>query len=273
MRPRHRSIVIAVAAVVVLVAALGAFVAFGRGAWVPLLMRVTGPRTVADVVAKYGPAARARLEPHFDKAGVTWPPREIAFLVLKQERRMAVWARKGESWRFIRNYPILAASGHAGPKLREGDLQVPEGVYRIEHLNPNSSYHLSMKVSYPNAFDRRMAARDGRTRLGGDIFIHGRAVSIGCVALGDPAIEELFTLVAQTGHARVRVIVAPNDLRVAGPVFHDAPPRWIRELYAAVAAALADFPVWMESDNAVDVRGMRKLPKAFPSNRDALPLR
>ena len=226
--------------------------------WYPLLLRITGPRTVADVVAKYGPAARARLMPHFRKAGVQWPPREIAFLVLKQERRMAVWARSGGSWKYIRSYPILAASGHAGPKLREGDLQVPEGVYRIEHLNPNSSYHLSMKVSYPNAFDRRMAQRDGRARLGGDIFIHGRAVSIGCVALGDPAIEELFTLVAQTGHPKVRVILAPNDLRVAQPLFHESSPRWVRDLYRTVAAALADFPVWMESDNAVDVRGDRK---------------
>jgi L,D-transpeptidase-like protein len=258
VRSRHRSVVIVIA----VLAALVAFVAFGRGIWHPLLLQITQPRTVADVVAKYGPAARARLLPHFQKAGVTWPPREIAFLVLKQERRMAVWARNGASWKYIRSYPILAASGHAGPKLQQGDLQVPEGVYRVEHLNPNSSYHLSMKVGYPNAFDRRMAARDGRRRLGGDIFIHGRNVSIGCVALGDPAIEELFTLVAETGHAKVKVILAPNDLRVAGPVFHDSPPRWIRELYATVAAALAEFPVWMESDTALDVRGERKL-KAF----------
>jgi hypothetical protein len=263
VRPRHRSVVIVIALVVISVAAFGAFVAFGRGAWYPLLPRVTGPRTVADVVAKYGPAARARLKPHFDKAGVTWPPREIAFIVLKQERRMAVWARSGavssSTWKFIRNYPILAASGHAGPKLRQGDLQVPEGVYRIEHLNPMSSYHLSMKVGYPNAFDRRMAARDRRTRLGGDIFIHGRNVSIGCVALGDPAIEELFTLVAQTGHSKVKVILAPNDLRVAGPVFHGTPPSWIRDLYSTVGAALREFPVWMESDGAIDVRGADKM--------------
>ena len=229
-----------------MIAALTAFVAFGRGVWYPLLLQVMGTRTVADVVAKYGPAARARLQPHFSKAGVKWPPREIAFIVLKKERRVAVWARSGTSWRFIRNYPILAASGHAGPKLRQGDLQVPEGVYRIEHLNPMSSYHLSMKVSYPNAFDKRMATRDGRTRLGGDIFIHGKDVSIGCVALGDRAIEELFTLVAETGHAKVKVIIAPNDLRVAGPLFHVSPPRWIRELYTIVAAALVEFPVWME---------------------------
>ena len=258
MNRRHRYAVIAF---VILAVAGGAFVAFGRGLWYPLLLRITGPRTVADVVAKYGPAARARLAPHFRRAGASYPPKEIAILVLKRERRVAVWVR-GDRWRFLRNYPILAASGHAGPKLREGDQQVPEGVYRIAHLNPNSSYHLSMKVSYPNAFDLRMARRDGRTRLGGDIFIHGKAVSIGCVALGDRAIEELFTMVAETGHGKVRVIIAPNDLRVAGPVFHETAPPWLRELYRTVAAALAAFPVWLESDGAVDVTGGR--PKARP---------
>ncbi|HEX7830847.1 MAG TPA: L,D-transpeptidase family protein [Thermoanaerobaculia bacterium] len=185
-------------------------------------------------------------------------------LVFKHEKRFALWARNDAgAWRFIRNYPILAASGVAGPKLREGDSQVPEGVYRIEHLNPNSSYHLSMKVNYPNAFDRRMAKSDGRTRLGGDIFIHGKNVSVGCVALGDRAIEELFTLVAETGHARVRVIIAPHDVRGRGAAVPRGAPSWTAELYRTVAAALVEFPVWAESDSAIDVRGMTKGPKTF----------
>jgi len=240
----------------------GLLAAYGRGLWAPLLMRLGGPRSVADVIAKVGPAARGRLVPHFRKAGVAWPPQEIAMLVFKEERRVALWARSGASWTFIRNYPILAASGHAGPKLREGDYQVPEGVYRIAHLNPNSSYHLSMKVNYPNDFDRRMAVRDGRQRLGGDIFIHGKDVSIGCVALGDLAIEELFTLVGETGHSRVRVIIAPNDLRVGGAILHDDAPTWVIQLYRTVAAALTPFPAWMESSSSIDVRGMRKGPMA-----------
>ena len=260
MLRRHRYAVIAI---VLILAAGGAFYAFGRGVWYPLFLRITGTRTVADVVAKYGPAARSRLAPHFQRAQVAYPPKEIAILVLKQERRVAVWVRGNGEWRFLRNYPILSASGHAGPKLREGDYQVPEGVYRLEHLNPNSSYHLSMKVSYPNAFDLRMARRDGRTRLGGDIFIHGKNVSIGCVALGDPAIEELFTMVAQTGPQKVKVVIAPNDLRVAGPVLHESAPLWVRDLYRTVSAALAAFPVWMESDSAMDVRGMTKVQKSF----------
>lgn len=244
--------------------ACGAFLAFGRGLWYPLLLRITGPRTVADVLAKYGPDARARLRPHFTKAGVAYPPKDIGLLVFKREKRFALWARDTRgAWRFIREYPILAASGHAGPKLRQGDLQVPEGVYRIEHLNPNSSYHLSMKIGYPNTFDRAMAKSDGRTNLGGDIFIHGKDVSIGCVALGDRAIEEIFTLVAETGPSRVKVIIAPNDLRTAGAVVHPQAPLWAGRLYRTIAAALGDFPVWLESNSAIDVRGMTKVPKAF----------
>ena len=243
----------------------GAFHLYGRGLWYPLLLRVTGPRSVADVVARYGPEARRRMAPHFERAGVAYPPEQIALLVFKRENRLAVWARTPADapWRFVRHYPILAASGHAGPKLREGDSQVPEGVYRIEHLNPMSSYHLSMKVDYPNAFDRRMAARDGRTRLGGDIFIHGKSVSIGCVAIGDRAIEELFTLVAQTGHQRVKVIIAPNDLRAGGAILHDEAPPWAGQLYRTLAAALTAFPLSLESDSATDVRGMPKAAKAF----------
>ena len=232
--------------IVVLIAVAGA------GAY--MLLRVARPRTVADAVAKYGAAARARIKPDFARAGVAYPPKRIALLVFKREGRVSLWA----DGHFIRAYPILAASGHAGPKLRQGDYQVPEGVYRIEWLNPNSSYHLSMKVNYPNAFDRQMAQRDRRTNLGGDIFIHGKNVSIGCVALGDPAIEELFTLVADTGHQRVRVIIAPNDLRTGGAIIHESAPRWVGQLYRSVAAALTEFPVWMESNAAIDVRGMSK---------------
>src|SRR5436190_607476 len=90
---------------------------------------------------------------------------------------IAASVERAGAWRFVREYPVMAASGGRGPKLREGDGQVPEGMYTIDWLNPNSSYHLSMHVDYPNAFDRAHAADDGRTALGGAIMIHGRDVS------------------------------------------------------------------------------------------------
>lgn len=254
---------LALVAALVVVAGSYLFIAHGRGIWVPLWLRVVGERSVADVLARYGSAARARMKPYFDRARIPYPPQRVSVLVFKRERRMAVWASYGNRWRFIRDYPILAASGHAGPKLREGDRQVPEGLYRVAGLNPNSSYHLSILVDYPNAFDRQMAQREKRTRLGGDIFIHGKSASIGCVAIGDVAIEDVFTLVAETGPRNVGLTFAPNDLRAAGAPLPDDAPLWVAQLYRTIAAALAEFPLWMESNSAMDIHGMRKEPKVL----------
>jgi hypothetical protein len=224
-----------------------------------VLTYVRRQRTVADAVALYGPAARTRLQPYFKKAHVLYPPRRLAFLVFKKERRLAVWARDDKSgWRFIRDYAVLAASGRSGPKLRQGDYQVPEGIYGIALLNPASSYHLSMLVDYPNAFDRAQAQRDHRTNLGGDIFIHGKNLSIGCVAIGDTAIEELFTLAADTGIARIKAILAPNDLRIAGPPVEQSTPLWVLRLWQSIAAALHEFPIELESNTALGVWGRSK---------------
>src|SRR5262249_53611248 len=219
--------------------------------------------TTAEALRVYGANARLRLAPHFRRAGVAYPPKRIALLAFKKEMRLALWAGDATSWHFIRSYPILAASGHSGPKLRQGDYQVPEGLYRIEWLNPASSYHLSMKVSYQNDFDRKQAAHARRTNLGGDIFIHGKNVSIGCIALGDPAIEELFPLAADTGPQRIRVIIAPNDLRVDGAAMREDAPLWIAQLYRAIAVALAEVPVWLESNSTMDIRGMPKSKAVF----------
>lgn len=233
-----------IAGVAVAVGAAAAFWRYGRGVWYPACRSVAGKRSVDDILRIYGPAAEARLKPHFEKACVEYPPPRIALLAFKEEKRLELWAGKGRGWALIRSYPILAASGTTGPKLRRGDRQVPEGIYRIEHLNPNSSYHLSMKLDYPNAFDRARAKEDGRTDLGGDIFLHGNAVSIGCIALGDPAIEELFVLAARVGIGRVTVISAPCDLRKPGStVDTSALASWVPRLHQAIARALREFPM------------------------------
>jgi hypothetical protein len=199
-------------------------------------------RTVSDVLATIGPAAEKRLRSRFAAAGVPYPPTRAWLLAFKAEKRIEVWAAGGGPARKVAALPLLGESGTLGPKLREGDYQIPEGIYRVTWLHPNSQYHLSMKLDYPNAFDREQAAREGRTNLGGEIFIHGSDVSIGCLAVGDPAIEELFVLAARIGIADVTTIVAPWDLR------HKAPPRlgarqppWVPHLYADLKRALAPF--------------------------------
>lgn len=200
-------------------------------------LNFSGSRTVEDVVRIYGPEAIERLAPAFKRAGVDYPPRELTLLGLKAERRLEVWApdRKGIQ-RLVRSYDIQAASGMRGPKLREGDRQVPEGVYKLVMLNPNSDYHLSMKINYPNSFDRFQASMDGRTRLGGDIFIHGKAVSAGCLAMGDVPIEELFVLVSHVGKENVKVVIAPHDSRQRplSPA-SEGMPEWVPELYQTIA--------------------------------------
>ena len=199
-------------------------------------------KSVADRLAEFGASARARMKPDFNKAVVGYPPPRIALVVLKEERRMEVYASTSNRMQFIRSYPVLAASGVLGPKLREGDRQVPEGIYAIESLNPNSAYHVSLRLNYPNEFDRAQARRDGRTALGGDIMIHGKSVSIGCVAIGDQAAEDVFTLAADTGLANVTVVCSPFDLRTRIAPGGTGSPAWTSDLYARIKSELALLP-------------------------------
>lgn len=214
------------------------------GSWLLRFFEPAPPKkreTLAGRLKAFGPAVEARLRPAFDRAGVAWPPARVVLAAFKEEKRLELYAADAQGVpRHIRTYPILAASGGPGPKLREGDRQVPEGCYRIEYLNPNSRFHLSMKLDYPNAFDRRHAAAEGRTEPGGDIMIHGKAVSIGCLAMGDPAAEELFVLAARSGIENVEVIIAPVDFRLRSlpqEILVSLPP-WTGELHADVRRAL-----------------------------------
>src|SRR5687767_309615 len=138
-----------------------------------------------SVLANIGPRWRPMLQKRAAAVGVAYPPPALTLVGYKHERVLEVWARRGDGWALYRSYPVLAASGGPGPKLREGDRQVPEGVYRLTHLNPASSYHLSIRIDYPNEADRARAAEEGRSNVGGDIYVHGKAVSIGCLAIGD----------------------------------------------------------------------------------------
>lgn len=206
----------------------------------PDLLGLRGQHTVDDIVQTYGDYIAGNLSYYFKQAKVSYPPKEITLVALKQEKKMELWARDSGEFRFIRHYRIMAASGEAGPKLRQGDRQVPEGIYRITRLNPNSNYYLSMKINYPNAFDLSHARQAGRTNLGTDIYIHGSSFSSGCLAMGDLSIEELFVLTAQVGIKNVKVVIAPHDSRVM-PLAVDAEklPDWTPELYSAITREIA----------------------------------
>jgi hypothetical protein len=203
-------------------------------------MTGSGGFTVADRLTAYGSDARLRMEPAFEHAGVAYPPAAVRLVALKRERVIHVFAGPGPNrLTFISSYPILAASGGPGPKTREGDRQVPEGVYRVESLNPNSLYHLALRVGYPSAEDIEAARAEGRDpkTLGDDIMIHGSSVSIGCLAMGDTAIEELFVLAADVGASNVDVIIAPSDPRNGEWTDERA---WVQARYSAVRRRVGD---------------------------------
>ena len=198
-------------------------------------------RSVEDRLAEFGAAAQARLATYLAAAGVPWPPNGATLVALKDARRLELYARGDDgASRFVRAWDILAASGGPGPKLREGDRQVPEGIYAVRGLNPNSAYHVSLRLDYPNVEDRAQAERDGRSDLGGDIMIHGREVSVGCLAMGDQAAEELFLLAARCGPTNLRVLIAPTDLRQHPPPATDQ--AWVAARYAMLAAELRRLP-------------------------------
>lgn len=194
-------------------------------------------------LTEISPGASERLRQKFGAAVAGWPPSNIALVAIKDEKALDLYARPaGGKWKFIYRYPVLAESGVSGPKLRQGDKQVPEGIYGISLLNPNSRYHVSMRVNYPNAFDKQMAALDGRANLGGDIMIHGKNASAGCLAMGDETSEELFVLANKVGLANIKVIIAPTDFRKNGmPAADEAQPKWVPTLYKQVASAMSEF--------------------------------
>lgn len=145
----------------------------------------------------------------FERAGLSFPPAELAFVAYKQEKELEVWAaaEKGGKARRVATYGICAASGALGPKRFEGDRQVPEGHYVLSYGWAESNYHLEMKVSYPNMVDKVLGPKN--RPLGGEIMIHGACASIGCLAMGDERAEELWVMMKTLGDARVKVQIYP----------------------------------------------------------------
>ncbi len=200
-------------------------------------------KAIDHAVKRYGLRVEPQLISFFSKAGVSYPPREIALLAFKSERKVELWAKNpNQNWTHIHNYPLTGFSGRLGPKLKENDKQIPEGIYKLVNFNPFSSMHLSMMINYPNSFDREKGSLDGRKELGNNIFIHGRDLSVGCLAIGDIAIDQLFILARRVGLKNIQLIIAPNDLREQKPSTSTfAQPTWLPELYKQITESLRPF--------------------------------
>lgn len=146
-------------------------------------------------------AARAPLAERLRERGFA-PGSAVHLRIYKAEHRMEVWLRRGDRYALFDTYPICRWSGRLGPKLREGDGQAPEGFYAVRRtaLNPNSAYHLSFNLGFPNAHDRAL----GRT--GSFLMVHGACVSVGCYAMTDRGIEDLWALMTAAYDAGQREV-------------------------------------------------------------------
>jgi len=150
----------------------------------------------------------------------------IFIRIFKQTFELEVWVEKDERFDLFRTYKICDFSGQLGPKKRAGDKQSPEGFYFVTpgQMNPASTFHLSFNLGYPNAYDRH------HERTGSALMVHGDCVSIGCYAMTDPAIEEIYTLAdaaLRGGQAYFRVHVFPFRLTAENMLEHRY-SRWYR---------------------------------------------
>ena len=149
--------------------------------------------------------------------GLPYPPRELFLRAFKQEAELEAWGRedRGE-FRRIGVFSVTKSSGKPGPKRREGDLQVPEGCYRIVAFNPESMFHLSLGIDYPNDSDKVLSDRE---KSGFDIYIHGGAVRVGSLPLGDEVIDELSLLatdVKEREQTDIPVHIFPTRMQGSG---------------------------------------------------------
>lgn len=139
---------------------------------------------------------------------------EVYLRVFKFEKELELWGRNKGDDQFvkIKIFDVCNTSGQLGPKRKQGDLQIPEGFYHIDRFNPSSNFYLSMGINYPNRSDRKLGVRGN---LGGDIFIHGACVTIGCVPITDDLIKELYVYCVEAknnGQQKIPVSIFPAKM-------------------------------------------------------------
>ena len=174
----------------------------------------------------------------------------------KQEEKLEVWIREKNkaSFTLLYTYDFCSTSGTLGPKRKEGDLQIPEGVYHLNHFNPLSNFYLSLGVSYPNASDKILS--DAK-RPGGAIYIHGNCVTIGCIPITDEKIKELYVLAVEArnnGQKQIPIHIFPSRLDQSG-LTH------LKEKYAS-APGLIKFwenlqPVYQDFENVKKINTVK----------------
>ncbi len=145
------------------------------------------------------------------KNGFTTDNVHILIMAYKAEKQLEIYAKKKNEtvYKLISTYSVCASSGELGPKRQSGDGQVPEGFYKIDRFNPSSNFYLSLGINYPNPSDKK---KSKASNLGGDIFIHGSCVTIGCLPMTDDKIKEIYlyaTFARNNGQSDIPVYIFP----------------------------------------------------------------
>lgn len=135
----------------------------------------------------------------------------------KKEQKLEVWVKENgtDTYGHLHTYDFCNVSGKPGPKRKEGDLQIPEGVYEINHFNPLSKFHLSLGINYPNTSDKILS---DPKNPGSSIYIHGNCVTVGCIPITDEKIEELYILAVEAvnnGQQKIPVHIFPTRLETS----------------------------------------------------------
>jgi murein L,D-transpeptidase YafK len=154
---------------------------------------------------------------YFVEKNIDYTSYSLFLRIFKKEMKLEAWAkqRAKNSYVLLHTYDYCASSGTLGPKRKEGDLQIPEGIYYINHFNPLSNFHLSLGINYPNSSDKILS---DRKHPGGYIYIHGNCVTVGCVPMTDDKIKELYILAIEArngGQETIPVYIFPTKLDTA----------------------------------------------------------
>lgn len=162
------------------------------------------------------------------KNGLAADNLHILMAAYKAEKKLELYAKSKDEpvYKLIAEYDICASSGTLGPKRKQGDIQVPEGFYAIDRFNPASNFYLSLGIDYPNRSDGK---RSKAASLGGDIFIHGSCVTIGCLPMTDDKIKEIYlyaVFARNNGQNDIPVYIFP--FRMTDANFQTYKNRYIR---------------------------------------------
>jgi murein L,D-transpeptidase YafK len=175
------------------------------------LLLIASPKTeipdskrASDVRGKVWP----KLQQELKSKGFAANGPAVYIRIIKDLSILELWAKQGNQYKLFKTYEVCTYSGGLGTKTRDGDGKSPEGFYTIEpkQLNPVSNYYLAINVGYPNKVEQL------KGYTGNSIMVHGHCASIGCYAMTDPRIEEIYTLVYQAfsaGQQQIKVDIFP----------------------------------------------------------------